>query len=256
MFILTEFNWSTNVSPGEGLFFMNSKKAFLTQLLLMFTVSAASPAMASTSWKSLIAEDPRQLTLQEDMIAEGDLNGDGIRDAAAVATFKDSAGDEGETPILFVFFGKRDGTYVKHTETAKAVCAGCGGMKGSPFLGEPSVNAKGQLVLSYMGGSREVWSEDMKFRYNAKSEQFDAIGYSYMTFDSAVENGAVAANEVQDFDANLITGKMYRTLGSGKKQSCRVSPKWQGITLAQFDYLQSGNLYGDLAIVKTCVRRK
>ena len=48
---------------------------------LSFLLSlAAVPALAGTDWRDQIANDPRKLTLQQDMIAEGDVDGDGLDD--------------------------------------------------------------------------------------------------------------------------------------------------------------------------------
>lgn len=229
-------------------------RSMMNALSIIATLSAqqALAATVANDWKAQIAEDPRQLTLQADMIAEGDMTGDGIKDIAAVATYQKSANDELPTPVLFVFQGTPSGSYLKSVESEGAVCAGCGGVNGDTFVGTPSVNAKGQLVLNYWGGSAARWNVNIKFRYNALTREFDAIGYTEDVYNSANDDGRVASSDVASEDANLITGKMFRTYGSGRKVTCKVNRKWRGLTLSGFNYERSYENYGELAARNSC----
>src|SRR3954471_10387226 len=73
--------------------------------------------------------------------------------------------------LLVVFLGGPDGKLRLHTQVPKAVCVGCGGAKGSfdSVLGELSITPKGVLVVTYEGGSREMWTATYKWRHDAKA---------------------------------------------------------------------------------------
>lgn len=148
----------------------------------------------------------------------GDLNGDGMPDAALELIEKPEANVEkydqpSRERVLLILFKNRDGKF-ERAATAKTLlqCTGCGGA----FYGvvEAPANieiARGILIIKQDSGSREVTETTYKFRYNAGAKKLALIGYDVSERDRAT--GAMT-NE----STNYVTGvKITETFQYSKK---------------------------------------
>ncbi|WP_213526793.1 hypothetical protein [Paenibacillus sp. J31TS4] len=133
------------------------------------------------------------------MLAAGDLNKDGVEDAAVI--LEQETGKDGEVPnrALFIAFGDGNGGYQQSILAVKAILrADQGGAWGDPLEGISVDN--GSLVISFYGGSNDRWYANYRFRF--QDNDWYLIGAtmgSYFTGTMTREN----ANEE---DYNLLTG--------------------------------------------------
>ena len=179
--------------------------------------------------------------------AEGDLNGDGKPDIAAILSKPAEAEDNGQA-LLVVYFDDGKGGYTLNTEAEKAICVGCGGPKaafGEP-VGELSIS-KGILHVDYQGGSRDAFDDDMKWRFDKATKQFLLIGETQHVTDTL-------GNEPEEtLDINYLSLKTEKSAGK-KKHSCAVPAEFKAVTLAAFDY--DGKHADDLGkISEACDKR-
>lgn len=188
--------------------------------------------------------------------ASGDLNGDGVADLAV--TLQKPAPGQGEDgrykALLAVFLSGQGGKLRLHTRAGKAVCVGCGGPK-APFdeaLGDLSISAKGVLVVTYEGGSREAWTSTYKWRHDAKTDRFLLIGETHQTFDTLAEDGKLEPGQVSEEDINYLSGKMLRRISKGGAQTCTVRPGLGAVELAKFDFEREGDT--DKLVKGSCKR--
>jgi hypothetical protein len=163
-------------------------------------------------------------------VAQGDLNGDGNPDAAIILSKPAEGDDENGQALLVVYLDDGQGNYKLHTEAPKAICVGCGGPKaamGEP-LGELSI-VKGQLHVTYEGGSREAFSDELKWRLDKDQKNFVLIGETHQVTDTAGEEPD------KTLDINFLAMKAEVTVGK-KRIFCTVPPDVAAIDLAGFDY--------------------
>lgn len=130
----------------------------------------------------------------------GDLNKDGVQDAATV--IEKAVPGEGEAPerALLIAFGKPDGSY-KLSIIADHVLlrADEGGVWGDPFDGL-EIN-RGSLVVSEYGGSNWRWYNRYRFRY--QDADWFLIG---MTSGTYFNGGEEPEEQATEEDYNLLTG--------------------------------------------------
>lgn len=152
-------------------------------------VPALSPAAASAD-----ALVPEGWTVVQQL--SGDLDGDNIADE--VALLSRTVGDELQATLRLRMKG-----VVR--EAPNAVCAQCGGVKGTPVPFELELDeARHVLSISYFGGSREVRMRTTKWR--RQGDTLALIGLVEHFYDSFPEGvGALAGNTAE---ANYSTGQM------------------------------------------------
>ena len=204
-----------------------SKPGPRTFFFLLTAIAAASPARAAKAgFTAAVAVDFPGYEIYDD--AAGDLNGDGKPDAAAIL-FKAGAEQVQGTALIVVYMSK--GAVLKlHTKAEKATCVGCGGAKSAwdAPLGKLSVD-RGVLKVAYEGGSREMFDDAVKWRYERARDKFAMIGETQKTTDTIGEE----ADDV--IDVNFSNMKMTRRVGNRKK-TCAVPPEQKGVDLDAFDY--------------------
>src|SRR5262249_28425168 len=132
--------------------------------------------------------------------------------------------------LLVIYLDDGQGGYTLHTQAPKAICVGCGGPKagmGEP-LGELSI-VKGQLHVTYEGGSREAFSHELKWRLDKDQKNFVLIGETHQVTDTAGEEPE------KTLDINFLAMKAEIVAGK-KKTGCTVPGEFSAISLAGFDY--------------------
>jgi hypothetical protein len=177
--------------------------------------------------------------------AAGDLDGDGRKDVVMTAKKPAPEGEsDGEVrPLLAVFLGTAEGKLRLDTSAPQAVCVGCGGAK-APFgevLGTPSIDKRGVLTVTYEGGSREMWSIQLKWRRDRKTNRFALIGETATYADTLSEDGKLERGSVEREDINYATGKMTRKISGEGTYRCDVKPGIAAPDLARFDFQARGD---------------
>lgn len=149
---------------------------------------------------------------QEPIIAEGDLNKDGLTDKA-FAIEEDSNNGDSESLLakrqLVLITGKNDGTYNLELISKNAFLSE---IDGGPF-GDPVDRieiSRGSLFLRFMGGSNLRWYSSYQFRY--QDNDWFLIGATEGAF---IEIDGKMDNIEEDY--NLITGDyIFKKLVNGK----------------------------------------
>lgn len=163
---------------------------------------APSRARGSQTLEDVIPEDWTELRGYdgEPVRVAGDLNKDGIKDAATVIEKAAPAGEEAPERALLIAFGKPDGSY-KLSVIADGVLlrADEGGVWGDPFDGL-EIN-RGSLVVSEYGGSNWRWYNRYRFRY--QDGDWFLIG---MTSGTYFNGGEEPEEQATEEDYNLLTG--------------------------------------------------
>jgi hypothetical protein len=183
--------------------------------------------------------------------AEGDLNGDGIADIAAILFQGDvEAAAQAENPPpapLRVYFADKSGNVKLAVEAPKATCVHCGGMKGGPVPFSLQI-AKGVFQLTYSGGSRYAYAVTTKWRY--QKDGFYLIGITATDVDTAGSDvGAIVGIER---DVNLSTLAMVEKIEkirsatpdgerktTGTEKRCKVPASFQRKRLEEYDVEES-----------------
>jgi len=208
--------------------------------MLASLLAAAIPMLAAGA-ADLDAKLERSLPgWTVDSKAEGDLDGDGVSDVAAILV--KNAGGAKSDPVLAVWFGAADGSVRLIARAPKATCIGCGGVK-APMdepLGALSI-ANGVLSLASTGGSREEWSSTYKFRWSAKARRLLLIGETRDTVDTLGEEPE------ESLDVNFSTRQAIRTVGK-KPRRCAVPATFVAPSLDTFDF----ESFDDGVIVDAC----
>ena len=202
---------------------------------------------------------------------EGDLNKDGLPDVAASLRRPSQKGEDDDI-LLRVYFATKEGGLRLAAEAPKALCAGCGGLKGGD---EPvSIEIKGGVLsLEYFGGSRDWTSLATKWRW--EKETFHLIGFTDTYGDNyASEPGQIFESVA---DVNLVTGKridkdkvvegktgqrseeedpIYFDSANTvtKTGSCSVATTARKMTIEEFDVMEEG--FRNRAICKSISKPK
>ena len=163
-------------------------------------------------------------------LVRGSLDGDADDDLAAILSKPAEGNDENGQALLVVYLDDGKGGYKLHTRARKAVCVGCGGPKaamGEP-MGELSIS-RGLLHVTYEGGSREVFSDELKWRLDAKRNKFLLIGETRRVTDTLGD----APDET--LDVNYASLRAEEKSGK-RKTSCTLGAKYKSLELSAFDY--------------------
>jgi hypothetical protein len=159
-------------------------------------------ALVPSGWDVLIIDQP--------VLAEGDLNKDGIKDIAAIIQQVKSETEEAPQRALLVAFGTMKDTYSLSIIADKVILkADEGGVWGDPFGG--LYIDRGSVVVSDFGGSVEKWYDTYRFRF--QNNDWYLIGATQGTY---FPNSTAVGNDEDDY--NLLTGDFIskRTDKNGK----------------------------------------
>ena len=184
----------------------------------------------------------------------GDLNGDGIKDAAVIIVLEPEDAESDATAAVAVLFGvDKDGKEFKlFAQSGGATCINCGGAKGamdgSP-LGHLKITDKGILIINYLGGSRWMFDITNKWRYDKNYNRLVLIGTTNKVIDTMSDSG----EEEETLDINYATLKAEKRTKKGKS-SCDVPKEMQNQEISGFDYL--GSFQNNMeAVEKLCGRK-
>lgn len=130
---------------------------------------AMNEAPAMNEFKPFVGADQKILASQI-----GDLNSDGLQDAILVLdstkTDQQMLG-KGDPRAMLLLMRDQGGLLVEAGRNTRLVpCANCGGSIGDPF-GYARAD-KGEFAVLLEGGSREHWSKEYVFRFNADKKQW------------------------------------------------------------------------------------
>jgi len=143
------------------------------------------------------------------MEKRGDLDGDGDQDVLLVLQKKAQA--ESAPRGLMILRATENGSFENVIESPNAIlCQSCGGTMGDP-LSDIEIHAGG-FVLSFEGGSRELWSRAYTFAYSKAAGDWyleridrkvlDRIdGHQKESHATREQIGSVS---IRDFDAALM----------------------------------------------------
>ncbi|MCA1632716.1 MAG: hypothetical protein LC802_03105 [Acidobacteria bacterium] len=210
-------------------------RLLITLLLLLHALAAGTPALSTRQTderrfldsRLVPAEGrapadfvPRGWKIEEEV--KGDLNGDGVADAA-LRLVEDLPVETGGVwneryRALVVLFGKAGGGFARAAVTAKLLaCSTCAGMLGDPEGGNISLEIKnGVLNVSQLSGARDATDLTQRFRHDPRLKRFRLIGEDIETYDRALGNSEIVST-------NYLTGvrvtKKHRVL---KKDGERV----------------------------------
>ncbi len=167
--------------------------------------SALSPSPTTPPAKdpaSLIPAGWHLLDNHQHVMAEGDLNKDGIPDVAMVIE-RAEGGLEAPRSLL-IAFGTNENTYSLSILAEHVILsAGEGGVFGDPFSGL-SID-RGSVVVSDYGGSSTKWYHTYRFRFQDKD--WYLIGATMGTIFPISEELGMGVDED---DYNLLTGDYIR----------------------------------------------
>jgi hypothetical protein len=196
-------------------------------LLLLAGLAATAQDQHPTGTKKTLV--PAGWTVVEE--ASGDLNQDGIDDAALVIEGP-ASNEEDEKPRALLVLLKDKGMNDLYTQASRSDKVILGSQLGGA-LGDPLANLvieKGVLRIDFYGGSREKWSTTHRYWYKAADQSVYVIGATY----------TIEADTYQEtYDYNISTGNIIitrqdNTKGAAKKVTNRMN-KIMRPTLESFD---------------------
>lgn len=125
----------------------------------------------------------------------GDLNGDGIKDAAVMLVKEPSDAESDAAAALAVLFGvdKEGQEFRLFAQSGGATCINCGGAKGPTDgapLGHLNITERGILTINYLGGSRWIFDITNKWRYDKNYNRLVLIGTTNKVTDTMSETAA------------------------------------------------------------------
>ena len=192
--------------------------------VLAFLLAAAAPARAG--WRELL---PKDWTVESS--AEGDLDGDGRDDVAATLSHSGADGTRKDVRVV-VLLRKADGSYVLHTDSPKAACAGCGALSGTDGVEGRVGVSKGALVLGYRAGAHGAWK--VTTRWRLKHGRFMMAGFQRLN------QGETRPGDLLSAEANVAEGRLTERVaaagGRATTRSCRVPARLRESTLTAFDF--------------------
>lgn len=189
--------------------------------------TAAPPAKDAAS---LIPAGWHMLKNHQSVMAEGDLNKDGIPDLAMII---ERTEDSMEAPrSLLIAFGTKENTYTLSILAEHVILAESeGGTFGDPFNG--LLIDRGSVVISDYGGSMTKWYHTYRFRF--QDNDWVLIGATIGT-NFPINNEMVMGNDEDDY--NLLTGDFIskRTNKAGEEEMTKGNRgKKPLVKLSEFD---------------------
>jgi hypothetical protein len=177
----------------------------------LLLIAAALPLLAATAAVPETATSPEGFTPRGWRVlhqVEGDLNNDGLPDAALV--FNDPAEDKNlavEIPrLLVIALQSAKGRWQRSiTSETEILCRTCGGVFGDPFA-DLEIE-RGSIVIHHYGGSRFRWG--FTHRYRLQDGEWLRIGESVVTED-------IVEGTRREIDRNLLTGRVVETTAGAK----------------------------------------
>lgn len=131
---------------------------------------------------------------------------------------------------LVIYLENKNHKLELHTKSAKAICVNCAGAKGPPGpLGRLSLGHD-VLLVTYSGGSREVWTHVLKWRLSMPQNKFLLIGESYKSIDTLNPQ----ANSF--LDINYLALKAEKKVARKQKTVCRVNQDYKSIEMDSYEY--------------------
>ncbi|MEZ5344592.1 MAG: hypothetical protein R2681_03455 [Pyrinomonadaceae bacterium] len=166
--------------------------------------------------------------------AEGDLNGDGLKDWAGVFTKRkvDKEIFDGKTEVLFnqlfVLTQEKNGKYII-AERSKEGC-----VEASVCWVESLEVKNSSIYLNVFSKSDTHTSEDFQFKY--RDEKFQLIGYKTNKAYPAV--GKNAPEKGIEIDRNLLTGRVVEKTQIGEKAAKirTLRKKFSALYLRDFEF--------------------
>lgn len=143
------------------------------------------------------------------MEKRGDLDGDGDQDVLLVLQKKAQA--ESAPRGLMILRATEDGSFENVIESPNAIlCQSCGGTMGDP-LSDIEIHTGG-FVLSFQGGSRELWSRAYSFAYSKAAGDWHLERVDRKVLDridghqkeSHATREQIGSVSIRDFDAALM----------------------------------------------------
>ncbi|MGA2937881.1 MAG: hypothetical protein ABSF52_12355 [Syntrophobacteraceae bacterium] len=198
---------------------MEKMKIMRLSLLLLILVGWAAQARTEglpvkdlpPEGKSLVDFLPKGWTVEDQV--NGDLNGDGVSDIAAILVQgePDSAEDEPQRALIVLLGRDKEKFVLAGTNNKLLECKGCCGIKEGVGI---SIK-KGVIVVEQMSGSREFSNETWRFRYDPQTQRFVLIGRDLETGD-----GMRGTGTIESF--NFLTGskitETYRYDKNGERK--------------------------------------
>lgn len=172
--------------------------------------------------KSLVDFLPKGWTVEEQV--NGDLNGDGVPDIAAILVQGKPEGDPSEAEdepqrALIVLLGRDKEKFVLAGTNNKLLeCKGCCGIKEGVGI---SIK-KGVIAVDQMSGSREFSKETWRFRYDPQTQRFVLIGRDIDTGDGMRGTGTI---ESFNFLTDRKITETYRHDKNGERKIATSTKK-------------------------------
>ncbi|MEK3882993.1 hypothetical protein [Paenibacillus sp. PL2-23] len=177
-------------------------------------------ALIPSGWEVLDKDGP--------VIAQGDLNKDGIQDTAMIIEAQDKGGQEAPPRALLIAFGSSVGEFSLSILADQVILKSDeGGVWGDPL--ESLAIDRGSVVVSHYGGSNWRWYSKYRFRYQD--------GDWYLIGATKGESFTGDGSQREE-DENLLTGDYIITTTDekGKVTTEQGNRGKQGlIKLADFD---------------------
>jgi hypothetical protein len=171
--------------------------------------------------------------------ATGDLNKDGINDAAIILQYKDSVTlikAEGDTVLtqprilIILFKDTSDDNYHLIEQSNSFILNHGNPAMDDPYV--PMIISKGVLIIAfhifYNAGSWYVTNADYRFRYQNK--EFVLIGANYFSFHRAT-------TEFENYSYNFLTNK--RELKKGNDQETTQKTYWKTLKIPELKTLKT-----------------
>lgn len=216
------------------------KKIIFTLLLLCSFPALAreAPRMADDQLPPLhraLKRDFSKWLVHDEVF--GDLNGDGIKDAAVIIVLDPEDADSDGRAAVAVLFGvdKAGQEFKLFAQSGGATCINCGGPKGAMDgtpLGKLEITNRGVLTINYLTGSRAMYDTTNKWRYDKAYNRMVLIGTTVTVTDTLSDDG-----DTETLDVNYATLKAEKRTPKGKR-SCAVPKEMQNQEISGFDFLE------------------
>ncbi|EKD42092.1 MAG: hypothetical protein ACD_73C00333G0003 [uncultured bacterium] len=202
-------------------------------ILISPLVHAELPTIPSAG-KTTASFIPKDWKLKQKVT--GDLNKDGLSDAALLLDAPLNAQGEGGPRILVILFADPNGFKLSTADDTLEICATCGGMLGDPL--QKFAIERGALVIDVYGGSRDRWGYTFRFRW--QNNDWYLIGLTQLTADNLELTS-------QTIDANWSTGNIEITdMKQDNETKRKLTKKLPALKLKESTYEKINAVLGVL----------